>query len=466
VSLLLDALKEAEKSRKGLEAALEPTPVTPAIEEPIVLDLELNPSEVSKSQVSPPELPSEETSREKTPLANNPSRRSDTTTSPSTHVTKPKPTIKPTLQYSSLQNTRVATDVFQNRKNTNKKTKSRLPLLLLLLLLLLLGFLAIYFFVMNNEDSISTGLGINSQYELSSSVEPQPDLTKILDQNSVERTVESAIDSTIKLPNMNLKVSTTSEKQLINPTQKNLSLSTQQVTAPATNKRKSSTPTESHQPTSGSISSHNMSPSNPDFQITKRQLSNRSLSSLSVASDALKQGDLATAEKTYRKVLKQIPSNVTAMAGLATTLIQQGRLKEGQAMYYKVLDKDPENLLANIGLINLIAVGSSNLSAGSQLKQLLTKHPKQAYLHASLGNFYARKNEWASAQGAYFEAFALDTENPDYAFNLAISLDQIGKPELATKYYAQALKLVEKTPSRFIKADVERRMNELKGNAQ
>jgi len=426
VSLLLDALKEAEKSRKGLEAALEPTPVTPAIEEPIVLDLELNPSEVSKSQVSPPELPSEETSREKTPLANNPSRRSDTTTSPSTHVTKPKPTIKPTLQYSSLQNTRVATDVFQNRKNTNKKTKSRLPLLLLLLLLLLLGFLAIYFFVMNNEDSISTGLGINSQYELSSSVEPQPDLTKILDQNSVERTVESAIDSTIKLPNMNLKVSTTS----------------------------------------GSISSHNMSPSNPDFQITKRQLSNRSLSSLSVASDALKQGDLATAEKTYRKVLKQIPSNVTAMAGLATTLIQQGRLKEGQAMYYKVLDKDPENLLANIGLINLIAVGSSNLSAGSQLKQLLTKHPKQAYLHASLGNFYARKNEWASAQGAYFEAFALDTENPDYAFNLAISLDQIGKPELATKYYAQALKLVEKTPSRFIKADVERRMNELKGNAQ
>ena len=209
-----------------------------------------------------------------------------------------------------------------------------------------------------------------------------------------------------------------------------------------------------------------MSPSNPDFQITKRQLSNRSLSSLSVASDALKQGDLATAEKTYRKVLKQIPSNVTAMAGLATTLIQQGRLKEGQAMYYKVLDKDPENLLANIGLINLIAVGSSNLSAGSQLKQLLTKHPKQAYLHASLGNFYARKNEWASAQGAYFEAFALDTENPDYAFNLAISLDQIGKPELATKYYAQALKLVEKTPSRFIKADVERRMNELKGNAQ
>jgi Flp pilus assembly protein TadD/flagellar basal body-associated protein FliL len=483
VSLLLDALKEAEKSRKGLETAPEPIPAT---EKPVILDLELDHSEAPKVQTpatkqSAEETPVKELSVKKTentyPATKSP-RKTYTDDPIATPVTPkpvapaPTPAIKPTQQqYSSLQNTRVATDVFQNRENANKKTKSRLPILLLILLLLLLGFLAMYFFAISDEESIPTRPQVNSQHELSLAVEPQADLTnvsaptKTLAPNSAAN--KSAIENTVKSPNTAFSESTTLERQLINNTQKNLSSSnTQQTAVSATNKGKPTTPdAENNRPTSGFISSNNKPSPNPDFQITKRQLSNRNLSSLSAASEALKQGDLATAEQTYRKVLKQIPSNVAAMAGLATTLVQQGRLKEGQTMYYKVLDKDPENLLANIGLINLRAADASNLSAGSQLKQLLVTHPKQAYLHASLGNFYARRNKWPSAQGAYFEAFSLDTENPDYAFNLAISLDQMGKQDLASKYYEKALKLVEKSPSRFIKADVERRLNELKGNA-
>ena len=151
------------------------------------------------------------------------------------------------------------------------------------------------------------------------------------------------------------------------------------------------------------------------------------------------------------------------MSALANVLVQQGNTQEAQTLFVKTLQKDPENLTAKTGLINLSAADPSNLSAGSELKQLLTEHPQEAYLHASLGNFHARRNEWPSAQASYFEAFALDPENPDYAFNLAVGLDQIGKPDIAINYYEKAIELVGERAARFNKADVERRLNELKG---
>jgi Flp pilus assembly protein TadD len=132
-------------------------------------------------------------------------------------------------------------------------------------------------------------------------------------------------------------------------------------------------------------------------------------------------------------------------------------------LFLKTLEKDPENLIAKTGLINIRAAGPSNLSAGSELKQLLIEHPKQAHLHASLGNFHAQRSEWPAAQAAYFEAFALDSTSPDYAFNLAISLDQIGKPEIAANYYKKAIELFGSRPSQFSRADAERRLEELKG---
>lgn len=201
----------------------------------------------------------------------------------------------------------------------------------------------------------------------------------------------------------------------------------------------------------------------PGIQISKRKLSARSQSSLSAAKKALETGHLENAESAYRQALAQSPGNVTAMSALANVLVQQGNTQEAQALFVETLQKDPENLTAKAGLINLSAADPSNLSAGSELKQLLTEHPQEAYLHASLGNFHARRNEWSSAQASYFEAFTLEPKNPDYAFNLAVGLDQIGKPGIAINYYEKAIELLSKRPAHFIREDVERRLNELKG---
>ena len=45
------------------------------------------------------------------------------------------------------------------------------------------------------------------------------------------------------------------------------------------------------------------------------------------------------------------------------------------------------------------------------------------------------------AQSAYFKALELDGTNPDYAYNLAISLEHIGQPSIALTYYRLAFEL-------------------------
>jgi Tfp pilus assembly protein PilF len=70
-------------------------------------------------------------------------------------------------------------------------------------------------------------------------------------------------------------------------------------------------------------------------------------------------------------------------------------------------------------------------------------------LHFTLGNQYAQQGRWAEAQQAYFKAFAADPENPDFAFNLAVSLDQLHQSRLALEYYRRALALAEKRAPGF-----------------
>ena len=60
-----------------------------------------------------------------------------------------------------------------------------------------------------------------------------------------------------------------------------------------------------------------------------------------------------------------------------------------------------------------------------------------------------QQGRWAEAQQAYFKAFATDPDNPDFAFNLAVSIDQLRQPKLALEYYRRALVLAEKRNADF-----------------
>jgi uncharacterized protein HemY len=94
---------------------------------------------------------------------------------------------------------------------------------------------------------------------------------------------------------------------------------------------------------------------------------------------------------------------------------------------------------------------------------MLLKNPNAAHLNFALGNVYAQQEKWKSAQQAYFNAWQQDIENADYIFNLAVSLDQLGKPEQAVSLYQDSLSKSNNKQISFSREDVKKRIKELSG---
>lgn len=178
------------------------------------------------------------------------------------------------------------------------------------------------------------------------------------------------------------------------------------------------------------------------------------------AYDAYNAGNDTDAIKLYKQVLQRDMRNVDALLGLGAIAQRQGRLHDANGWYGKVLELEPKNTIAlNFSLAeNLDNQAPTGVNNESLIKNMLAKHPDDASLYATLGNFYADSNQWSSAQQAYFDAYRLNA-SADNAFNLAISLDQLSKPKLALPYYQLALQLSQKERTTFDKAALEARIS-------
>ncbi len=174
------------------------------------------------------------------------------------------------------------------------------------------------------------------------------------------------------------------------------------------------------------------------------------------AYEAYNAGKDIEAQKLYKQVLQQDVRNVDALLGLGAIASRQGREADANGWYGKVLEVDPRNNLALAALINSQPQGNE-LSNESHLKSMLAKQPDDANLHVALGNLYAEQNQWSAAQQAYFDAYRLHS-SADNAFNLAVSLDQLGKSKLALPYYQRALELAQTGTNGIDKAALEARI--------
>ena len=157
------------------------------------------------------------------------------------------------------------------------------------------------------------------------------------------------------------------------------------------------------------------------------------------AYEAYNAGNDADAQKLYKQVLQHDARNVDALLGLGAIAARQGRMADANDWYSKVLEVDPRNNIAQAALLDSQSQGNEQVSE-SRLKNMLAKRPDDANLHVALGNLYAEQDQWPAAQQAYFEAYRLNA-SADNAFNLAVSLDHMGKPKLALPYYQRALEL-------------------------
>jgi Tfp pilus assembly protein PilF len=157
------------------------------------------------------------------------------------------------------------------------------------------------------------------------------------------------------------------------------------------------------------------------------------------AYQALQDGRLDQAENLYRNALQGDGQNVDALLGLAGIAAQRGQSQQAIGFYERALELEPRNASAQAGLIALIGQADPQTSE-TRLKQLIAREPS-AFLHYSLGNLYAGQNQWPAAQQAYYQAFQMQPDNPDYAYNLAVGLEHLNQPKIALSYYRKAIDL-------------------------
>lgn len=151
-------------------------------------------------------------------------------------------------------------------------------------------------------------------------------------------------------------------------------------------------------------------------------------------------GNVVAAEQAYQTILDAKPDDTEALVGLGSMAQRSGNNVLAVDYLVRALKSQPDHAYALAALASL----STNVNR-AQLEQDLTHlaraNPNVAELPFILGNWYARDKRWQEAQQAYFDAYNRNTNNPDYAYNLAVALDQLGKSANAEKFYRLALTL-------------------------
>jgi len=169
-------------------------------------------------------------------------------------------------------------------------------------------------------------------------------------------------------------------------------------------------------------------------------------------------GEFSRAQQAFEAVLTMNPNNEFALIGLGNILASKQQYIAAMDYYQKAFAAQPSSLNAFEAMANISGHIELNSDWKNVLSEMAQDHSESATLQYALGNLYAEENDWLAAQSAYFQAVALEPDNADYLVNLAVSLDQLGKYNLAARYYTEALAFADVERVNFNEAQVKNRL--------
>ena len=148
-------------------------------------------------------------------------------------------------------------------------------------------------------------------------------------------------------------------------------------------------------------------------------------------------GDYASARSVYDRAMHLDPYNRDANLGVAAVASLQGDRQLAENRYRHLLSLNPVDLAAFSSMLHL---SLSNNSLEQEMRAHIEQSARDSVLlHAALGNFYGQQGRWRDAHEAYSRTVAGNTARPDDIYNLAVSLDNLGRQQEALQYYLQAI---------------------------
>ena len=170
------------------------------------------------------------------------------------------------------------------------------------------------------------------------------------------------------------------------------------------------------------------------------------------------------AKKLYKEVLIAEENNRDALLGLGAIAVIEKNNTVARNTYILLLKQDPRDPIAIAALASLRNSEASTGADEKYLLKMLQKNPDDVHLNFALGNIYAKQDKWKLAQQSYFNAWQRDNENADYIFNLAVSMDQLGKQKQAVDFYRDCLSKSGDKQVSFSRKAVQKRITELSGS--
>jgi tetratricopeptide (TPR) repeat protein len=171
-------------------------------------------------------------------------------------------------------------------------------------------------------------------------------------------------------------------------------------------------------------------------------------------------GDWDGARADYQRVLERDATNRDALLGLAALDVRARSFETAELRYLRLLELNPRDSYA-LGALVALQGNVDAVQSESRIKTLIATQPEATHLYFTLGNLYSSQARWPEAQEAFFKAYSADPDNADYAFNLAVSLDQLRQRKPAAEFYRKAAALAATRPAGFDRARAESRAREL-----
>lgn len=197
-------------------------------------------------------------------------------------------------------------------------------------------------------------------------------------------------------------------------------------------------------------------------QIVRRQLSASVDPDVTRGYRALQQNQFSQAREAYSQVLSRIATQRDALLGIAYAHHALGDTTQAVATLRRLIELYPRDSDA-ISALYLIG-GGDPLEQESRLKQMLERSERPSALHYALGVLYFEQSRYGEAERAFDRAFSIEPEQPDYAFNLALALDRLGRTREAARQYVVALNLANQASSVFSRDLARARVRALTSN--
>jgi tetratricopeptide (TPR) repeat protein len=195
------------------------------------------------------------------------------------------------------------------------------------------------------------------------------------------------------------------------------------------------------------------------FQFTNKSTFTEKDKLIKDAYAAYQRGNNNTALEKYNRVLTEEPLNRNALLARAAINVQNANRADAIEDYQTLLIANPKDSLAMSSLISVASISPSK--SESKLKGMIRDEPSSPYLNFALANVYGAQNRWQEAQNLYFKALENNPTDPNYAYNLAVSLEHISKFKVAITYYQRALANFNNGLATFDKSVVHQRIEVL-----